>query len=523
MSYQSFTFFAFVACALVLYYIVPGKMQKYVLLLANIVFYICSDIKYLPFLAGTMLVSWLCGRLMGKNYEKEKLELAQCSVPAEKKVVRAKYKKKSKTALIISLVVIVGLLVVCKYTRFFFENIDKLIDIGDSSALKIIVPLGISFYTFMAIGYMLDIFWKRYTYEKSFINYAVFLSYFPHIVQGPIDRYNKFGSQLPIETKVKFDWNNIVSGAQLAVWGLFKKLVIADRLSIFVNSIYDNYDDYYGIILAFATIVYSIQIYTDFSGCIDIVSGASEMFGIKLAKNFNHPYFSKSIPEFWRRWHISLGDWFTDYIYYPASMSKVVKNIKKKVGNKKVSQILASCFPVVVVWLITGIWHGAAWNYVFWGLYYAVIMVGGIVFADAFTWLNNKLKIDVESFSWQLWQMVRTFTLCTIGRVFFRAPRFIVSFEIFKRILEGVGLKFVLEDAIYNYGLDAPNFRFAIVSVIILLVVDILQEKFSLREKINSQGIVFRWLIFLVGIFAVIIFGVYGPGYDAASFIYEQF
>ena len=523
MSYQSFTFFLFVAVTLLFYYIAPGKLQKYILLIANIAFYVASNVTYLPFLLTTMVVSWSGGAIMGKFYEKEKLALAECSVPAEKKAVRAKFKKRSKVVLVFSLIIIVGLLVLCKYTKFVLKNVSSFIDIGDYEALKYIVPLGISFYTFMAIGYMLDIFWKRYSYEKNFINYAVFLSYFPHIVQGPIDRYNHFSSQLPINKKVKFDSANLVSGAQLALWGLFKKLVIADRLNVFVGSVYDNFKDYNGIILILATIVYSIQIYTDFSGCIDIISGASEMFGIKLAKNFNHPYFSKSIPEFWRRWHISLGDWFTDYIYYHASMCKPIKSHKKNCKNKKLAQIITSSFPIIVVWMITGIWHGAAWNYVAWGMYYAAIMVAGVIFADTNEWLNKKLKIDTESFSWQFWQMFRTFTLCTIGRVFFRAPRLMVSLSIFKRMLIDPGYEFVVGDAIYNYGLDRSNIEIAVLAIIVLLVVDILQEKFSLREKINSQGIVFRWLIFLIAIFSVIIFGVYGPGYDAGSFIYEQF
>lgn len=523
MSYQSFEFFLFVGIVLLLYYVVPGKLQKYVLLLSNLVFYAFSKTEYFPFLISTMLVTYLGGLGIGKLYEKEKTELAECTVPAEKKVVRAKYKKRAKVVLSFSLIIVVALLVVCKYTKFILKTVDSFVDIGNYGALKYIVPLGISFYTFMAIGYILDVFWKRYTCEKNFINYAVFLSYFPHIVQGPIDRYNQFKSQLPIDNKLKFNSTTVVSGAQLVVWGLFKKLVIADRLNIFVNSIYDNYDDYYGIILAIATIVYSIQIYTDFSGCIDIVSGVSEMFGIKLKQNFNHPYFSKTIPEFWRRWHISLGDWFTDYIYYPASMSKPVKSFKKKCKNKKVSDIVTSSIPIIVVWMITGIWHGAAWNFVVWGLYYAAIMVAGVIFADTNAWLNKKLKINTESFSWQLWQMFRTFTICTIGRVFFRAPRFMVSLSIFKRILTEFDIQNVLGDAIYNYGLDRDNIALAIFAIAVLLVVDILQEKFKLREQINQQGIVFRWLIFLAGLFAVIIFGVYGPGYDAGSFIYEQF
>jgi D-alanyl-lipoteichoic acid acyltransferase DltB (MBOAT superfamily) len=204
-------------------------------------------------------------------------------------------------------------------------------------------------------------------------------------------------------------------------------------------------------------------------------------------------------------------------------MCKPIKNIKKKCKNKKISGIITSSFPILVVWMITGIWHGAAWNYVAWGMYYAAIMVAGVVFADACDWCNKKLRIDTESISWKFWQMVRTFTLCTIGRVFFRAPRLKVSLSIFERMFLEEGYEFVVGDAFFNYGLDRKNIEIAVIAIIVLLVVDILQEKMNLREKINSQGFVFRWLLLLLGVFAVIIYGMYGPGYDAGSFIYEQF
>lgn len=526
MSYSSFSFLIFSGLAVLVYYIVPRKTQKYVLLFASAFFYVYAGIKYVPFILVTLLATFFAGKKMGEIYEKEALLLKQCTVVAEKKKVKAEHKQLAKKYMLIALFVAAGLLIVCKYTVFALKNVNGLlsaVNLPTFEIFKMIVPLGVSFYTFMAVSYVLDVYWKRYKAEKSFVDYAIYLTWFPHVVQGPIDRYNNFKPQIPTSEGIKFNSETVSSGAQLVIWGLFKKLVIADRLNIFVGEIYGDYQKYTGVILIIATVLYSIQIYADFSGCIDIVSGVSEMFGIKLQKNFNHPYFSKNIPEFWRRWHMSLGEWFKDYIYYPVSISSLVKKVKKQSKNARFTELFVSCCPIFVVWLITGIWHGASWNYVAWGLYYAAIMIAGTVFEPWLMKLNEKLGIDTEAFSWKLWQMIRTFIICSVGRVFFRANGLKAALKIFIAMVSGSGMNHVAGDALFNYGLDWKNFVFVLFAILVLWIVDILQEKMSLRQELRKQGIVFRWIVILLGIYAVIVFGIYGPGYDASSFIYEQF
>ena len=522
MSYQSFGFLAFSAAVVLLYYILPKKLQKFVLLAANIVFYYFAGLKYFPFLLGTLLATYLGGRLIGRIYAKEKALLATCATPSEKKQVKQERKAKAKVVLTITRVIVLGLLIVCKYTMFVLSNIGAFVDLSGLEDFRMIVPVGISFYTFMAVGYVLDVYWKRYEAEKSFLSYTLFQTYFPHIVQGPIGRYNRFKAQLPVEG-VSFDSTNVAYGAELVLWGLFKKLVIADRLNLFVSHIYDNYQELGGLILFIATALYSIQIYTDFSGCIDVITGVSQALGIKLDKNFNHPYFSKTIPEFWRRWHMSLGAWFTDYIYYPVSVSKLVKKVKKNSKRKKFSELFSACLPIFVVWMITGIWHGASWKFVAWGLYYAVIMILSVICEPLMIKAKKLLCIDDQLFSWKLFQMVRTFLICTFGRVFFRADSFRQALEFFKLMFSKLNTKYILEGEIFTYGLDNKNFNFALIAIGILWIVDLLQEKMSIRQELQKQGLVFRWLIIFAGIFAVLIFGIYGPGYDASSFIYEQF
>ena len=527
MSYQSLTFIMFCAAALFLYYIVGRKRQLWALALANLAFYAIAGIKYLPFILITIVTTYLSGRMIGSIYEKADEKLALCNTPAEKKEVRNNAKKKAKRFLLSALIVSVGLLAVCKYTLFTVANINKfcsLLGISQIGTFNMILPIGISFYTFMAISYVLDIYWKRYKAEKNFLLYAVYLSYFPHVVQGPIDRFNEFKEQ--ISGGIKLSYKNITYGAQLAIWGFFKKLVIADRLGLFVNEAIGNFEKYDGIILIAAIAVYSIQIYADFSGCIDIVSGVSEMFGIKLRKNFNHPYFSRTMGEFWRRWHISLQEWFKDYIYYPVSASEFTKKIKKKFkskGRRRSEELFASCFPVLVVWMITGIWHGAAWKFVAWGLFHAALLIGSQVFEPVFKWLTKTLHIDTENFSWYLWQMLRTFTLCCIGRIFFRADGLRNALSLIKKMVLDTNPTSLLGYDFATFGFVTKDIVLMVLSVFVLLVVDMLQEKIQIRETLAKQNIIFRWIIIFAGLFAVILFGIYGPGYDAASFIYEQF
>ncbi len=527
MSYQSLTFLMFSAVALLLYYAVGRKRQIYVLALANIAFYVIGGIKYLPFILVTMVATYVSGRVIGNIYQAADDRIAECSTPAEKKEIRNASKKKAKRFLLIALVISIGLLAVCKYTGFVLTNINGILsglNVSQIGTFKMIMPLGISFYTFMALSYVLDIYWKRYKAEKNFLLYAVYLSYFPHVVQGPIDRFNEFKEQ--VKDGVELSYENVTQGAQLVIWGFFKKLVIAEQLGLFVNGVVDNWRNQDGSLLIIAIAAYSIQIYADFSGCIDIVTGISEMFGIKLRKNFNHPYFSRTMGEFWRRWHISLQEWFKDYVYYPVSTSALVKNGKKKFkakGKKRAEEIFTSCFPVLVVWMITGIWHGAAWKFVAWGLFHAMLLIGSEVFRPVFQKANKLLHINTETFAWKLWQMLRTFFLCCVGRIFFRAASLRQSLSIAKKMIVSVHPSAILKINFSSFGMARKSVVLVIVAMIVLLVVSVLQEKIRIRETLAQKNIVLRWLIIYAGLFAVIIFGIYGPGYDASAFIYEQF
>ncbi len=524
MSYHSIEFLGFVGVVLLVYYTLGRRRQTAVLALANLAFYALVGLKSLPFLLTTALTTFLAAKRIGGIYREYDDRIKAAAAP-ERKLLRAEAKARAKKALAVGMAVAIGLLVIGKYTAFALENLNAalgLLRLPQLPVFRLLLPLGISFYTFMALSYLLDVYWKRYPAEDSPVAYFAYLSFFPHVVQGPIDRYNDFKRQL--EGGVAFSYDRLASGAQLMLWGLFKKLVVADRLGLFVDAAFAYWNLCRGFVLIAAVVTYSIQIYADFSGCIDIVTGVAEMMGITLRKNFNHPYFSRSMGEFWRRWHMSLQEWFKDYIYFPVSTSAFVKNTKRrwaKAGRTRAAELFGSCFPILVVWLVSGIWHGAAWKYVVWGLFHAALLIGGAILEPVFAGVNRRLRIDPGHVAWRAWQTLRTFALCCLGRVFFRADSLRVAFSILGRMAHPrIAWASLLKPS--TYGMNIDRAIVSVAAVVILIVVDAVQERVPIRQTLARRGIALRWLLAYGCLFAVIIFGMYGHGYGSA-FIYERY
>ena len=525
MTYVSTDFAILFFFTLIIYYIFQ-PCQKIILLFSSILFYCFAGPKYIIYIFLSTLTTYFCAYFISDIYKA--LDNSSGLSPAEQKQQQEHVKRKALRILRLDFLIVLGILVVLKYFNFFSRTFFDLLGLfrieRDPVFLNLVMPLGLSYFTFMNLGYILDVYWKKIPVEKEFTKFALFTMYFPHVVQGPISRYGQLAPQF-LERK-RFDYDRLCSGLQLALWGYFKKMVIADRLNIFVSQIYDNPQSYHGVVFLVATIFYSIQIYADFSGCMDIVGGVSETFGITLEKNFDHPYFSRSIPEFWRRWHMTLGTWFKDYVFYPASRTRFCKDFnkwtRKRFGNS-VSRTWSSVIPLLCVWLLTGLWHGAAWKYVAWGLFHGFLIIGGTVFAKQIQQLTSLLRIQTDRFSWHLFQVLRTFTLCCIGRVFFRANGFRAAMDIFVRTFSDFQPWILFDGSLYTYGLDRPNFLLALVCILILFFVDLLQERMALRKAFARQNLVFRWIILYAAIFSILIFGIYGPGYDASQFIYNNF
>ena len=520
MSIISLAFLVFLGITLIVYYVVPGRIQWWILLAASVVFYLYVGVQYIIYITASVIISFFAAQFISLLNEKQRMESAEMDKTEQYK---ARMKQKCRRMLVPAVIAVISFLAFLKYYNFVIENLNavlSVLQVQKIKSLNLVLPLGISFYTFQIIAYLVDVYRGKCKAQRNFAKYALFVFFFPQITEGPIARYDQLAPQLYAQRKVSYD--NLRYGAQLMIWGFFKKIVIADRLALFVNTVYGNDAKYSGPVFILATVFFSIQMYADFSGCMDIVTGAAEMFGIKLMKNFNHPYFSKTIPEFWRRWHISLSSWFKDYVFYPVSSSKLSLKINKNARNvfgNTAGRIISSCFPILVVWMLTGLWHGAQWNYVVWGLSHGIFIILGIIFAPFIQKINVLLHIKTLSFGWRVFQMIRTFLICTAVRVFFRANGLFDAFDIFAKMFG----RSKVPGGFFSQGMDPADFVVAIIAMLILLTVSILQERMSIRETLGKKNIVFRWTFYFAAVFAVVIFGVYGSSNTGSNFIYEKF
>lgn len=528
MSFISLNFVIFLVIGIGAYFMVPKKYQWCILLIASQIFYLLSSLNTYVFLLFTTVTTFYGGRLIERQGDKYKAYIGEHKDELDrkqKKEIRAQYDKKKQRIMLGILLFNFGILAFVKYFKVYINML------GDVLQLEwlhfdagILIPLGISFYTFQSMGYIIDVYRGQYKADKSLAKFALFVSYFPQIIQGPISRYDQLADQL-YEEHV-FEYERVKFGAQLMLWGWFKKLVIADRISVFVNQVFDNYTDYVGFYLILAVIGYTIQIYGDFSGGMDIARGVSQIFGIDLALNFERPYFAKNIPEFWRRWHITLGAWCRDYIFYPISLSKTFGKLGKS-SRKIFGERIGKLLPVIIAQLITfftiGVWHGAEFKYIAYGLYQAVFIIGGIIFEPYLVKLTELLRINTKAFSWKLFQIIRTFGLVVFGRFFSRGVSFSAAIYMMKNcFVFNPGIFF--SGKFFTLGLSYREFLLLMICLVFWIIVSIVQENgYSVRKLIAEQNMLFRWAVYLVGVFAIIIFGVYGQGYNANSFIYRGF
>ena len=488
MSYDSVEFLLFVLVLVLIYYIFPKKHRYIVLLIGSLIFYYLFSGKYIIFILLSSVITYFSGKLIEKYNDKRKLILT------------------------LSILLNLSFLLVLKYNNFF-GDIFRVVGINIPYK-KFILPIGISYYTLETISYLTDIYRKRMKAETNYLKVLLFLVYFPQIVEGPIANYSRLSKTL-FNTE-KFNYNNFVSSFVLIGWGFVKKLVIADRAGIFVSKVFEN--NYGGILLVIGIILYTIQIYADFSGCIDIVSGVSELFGVKLDENFKRPFFSKSIQEFWRRWHITLGTWLKEYVFYPISLSKINMklNLKlMKMKSKYLSKFIITAFPLFFVWFFNGMWHGASFKYVVYGLYYYVLMMIGILLEPILKKIISIFKVNTEVWSYKFFQAIRTILIVCFGMFLFRVDSFAQM---------GVMLHSKASAALFSLGLKKSDFALLIVGTFIMLIVGVMQEfNINIRKELQKQNLIFKWLVYYIIIFSIIIFGIYGKGYDAASFIYGGF
>ena len=521
MAFTSFKFLAFVCIVVAIYYIAPKKGRWVVLLIGSYAFYLFSSPKTFLFLIFTTTVTFFGGRVLNirnseyKQYIKEHKELKR----TEKKAIKSDVQRKKRKIVTIILIADFGVLAAVKY----LSPLLKAFGFEPGFNLGALIPLGISFYTFQSAAYIIDIYRGKIEADQNIAKFALFTSFFPQIMQGPIARYDHLAHQL--YEGHDFSYKNLTYGAQLMLWGFFKKLVIADRVAVLVNEIFNNYTEYNGFIIFVGLLGYTLQIYADFSGGIDIARGVARIMGINMAQNFKRPYFANSLSEFWRRWHMSLSFWCRDYIFFTISLSKTFgkagKNLRKIFGDR-----VGKLFPVIVAQMATfitiGIWHGPSFKYVAYGLYNGIIIVVGLLLEPYLNTVAEKLHVNKKSKGWKIFSVLRTFMIVVIGRMFSKAISFEAAISMYSAMLRPSKVSFA--EQLFSLGLDGADFVILALSCVVWFIISWHQEKGeSIRDNIAQMSMPARWAIFIVSFALICIVGVYGPGYDASAFIYRGF
>lgn len=540
MNYTSLNFILFVALTVLVYFLFPLKKQKWtVLLVASYVFYLFAGYKYVAFILFTTVSTYLFALWINRIGEKSKETLKlnkQTWDKDKKKKFKNSIKHKKRLVMALVLVVNFGILAFLKYYNFFAGSLNDVMGvfgIGFSApTLKLFLPLGISFYTFQSMGYIVDVYREKVAPEKNIAKLALFVSFFPQIIQGPISFYDQLAHQL--YEPHKFDFTRFKYGMELILWGFFKKLIIADRAVVAINTVTADYAAYNGTTLTFTILLYALQLYADFSGGIDISRGVAQIFGIDMVDNFKRPYFAKSINDYWRRWHITLGAWLKNYLFYPLAMSNLFINASKKMKGTKfgstkagahIAKVLPTSIASLIVFLVVGIWHGANWKYVAFGIWNGGIIMISILLKPVFDWVLAKLRINAQSFAYGVFQMFRTFLVVLVGYVFDVAPNFSQAMNTFKLVFVDQSFSAGWSQ-IRELGLDKFDYAIIIFGMIVVFVASVIQERHSsttIREMLDKKSFALRGLVIFAGLMLVLVFGIYGPGYDPAAFVYMQF
>lgn len=491
MLFNSWQFAIFFMAIFFIYYLIPYKYRWTILLISSYYFYMC----WKPELIILILIETIVHYFIA-------IKIEQWSNMENKRKTR-------KLFLVFSIIISLGILFFYKYFNFFSVSFREVLHIFsipyEPVILRFALPIGISFYTFKALSYTIDVYNGKIKAERNFGYFGLYISFFPQLLAGPIERADKFLPQIKMEHK--FEYENVTYGLKQIAIGLFKKIVIADTLAKGVNVVYDNVQLYSGVVLVAATVMFTFQIYCDFSGYSDIAIGCAKVMGINTTKNFKNPYLSHSIKEFWSRWHISLSTWFRDYVYIP-------------IGGNRVSK-LRNYFNLMVTFLLSGLWHGASWNFVIWGGLHGVYQMGGGIISSIFLNkhepYNNKFYIKTRGFI----KICFTFILVCFAWIFFRANTINDAFYVISNMFKGINNP-------YSYlitGTSCLNIsklgKLAIVfELLILFIIDIAETKIDIINWVSNKKTPLRWSIYLAFCTMIVLLSSKGI---STKFIYFQF
>ena len=548
MAFTSFAFLVFITAVVIIYYVTPKNYRWVVLLLASYAYYLEASAKSFVFILLTTIVTFYGAKVIGKYETDHKAYLAEHKADMsrdERKALKEATGKKKRHILTMILVIDFGILIVLKYFRYYLAALG--IELFNGGVL---IPLGISFYTFQSAAYMFDVYRGKIEPDQHLAKFALFISFFPQIIQGPIPRYDQLAHQL--YEGHDFRYVNLAHGSQLILWGFFKKLVIADRIGTLAGDVFVNWDQYSGWTVVLAMLAYSMQLYMDFSGGVDIARGVARCMGIDMARNFRRPYFATDLTDFWRRWHISLSFWTRDYIFFAVAMSKPIGNIGRKcrkVLGDRIGKLIPVFIGQITVFLIIGMWHGADFKYIAYGMYNAFLIILAMILEPYFAKWLKALHINGESKLWTAFRIARTYVIVSFGRLFSNGESFHASLHMMGSIFKPYTAGFMT--AYKAFALTKWDYVVLMVAIFVVFLVSLQQEKIynanlardgggkqiiamvgsgetkesdaEMRNYIDQKTLIIRWALYLALFLAVLILGVYGPSYDPAVFIYREF
>lgn len=494
MLFNSIDFLIFFPIVVLLYLLIPRKFKYLWLLVASYYFYMSWSPEYALLIAVSTIITFLSGILID-NIRQKSNDI-----------------KKMKLVVAFSFITNLGILAVFKYLQWLLDSIGVLFDKSVSLPFSIMLPVGISFYTFQALSYTVDVYRNDVKAERNILRYALFVSFFPQLVAGPIERSGKLLKQLRrLDRKNLVTYKKVKNGFILMIWGLFLKMVIADRASLVVDNVFAYFRNYDAFSLILGAVCFSIQIYCDFASYSTIAVGAAKVMGFELSDNFDTPYFAMSIREFWQRWHISLSTWFKDYLYIPMG------------GNR--CGIFRNYFNLFVTFLVSGLWHGANWTFVAWGALHGFYQVFGKLTSGIRKKLLSMCNASVNTITFKMGKVILNFILVTFAWIFFRSDTISDALLYIKRIFTNFDFWSLFNGQLYNCGLNQFQMHVLIVSVLVLFIVSLIKRLKGQRFDVflDSQGFVFKCLVLVSLVVAIVVYGEYGAGFDAKQFIYFQF
>ena len=529
MLFTSYGFIAFLAILFAAYFLTPLRWQWITLLVGSYVFYAFAGLDCLVFILFTTVTAYIVSILMKRAIDRENDYVSanrDIMSKEERKEFRARAKKKRLRILLIGLLLNFGVLAVLKYTAFAVSNVNTVLGLFGKEGFNIpslLLPMGISFYTFQTMGYLIDVYRAKAEPERNPAKLALFVSFFPQLVQGPISRFGDLGAQLTAPHK--FNAKTFSFGLQRILWGYFKKLVIADRVLVAMNAMLDAPEEYKGAYVLLLILLYSVQIYADFTGGIDITIGIAEAMGIKLAENFNRPFSSRSTKEYWKRWHITMGTWFDDYIFKPTPTTRPMLRLNRALSarfSRKAAARVVAYIAMALTWFVTGIWHGAGWNFIVWGMLNCLVIMVSELLEPLYKKFRDRFPRLTASRSYGYFMSVRTFLLMGVIRSLDCYRDVGLTFSMWGSMLTMRGIGEMLGGGILDLGLTLTDFIIILCAVLVVFIVSKMTVRGDVREWLSERPAL-NWTLCGFILVVTLMLGAYGVGYDASQFIYNQF